>query len=239
MPHYKAVEILYRDPRLVVVNKPAAILSIPGRDGSPSLVEMLRDTLGAEVYIVHRLDRDTSGVLLFALDAKTHRILSEQFAARRVRKTYLAIVRGTPAMTEFNITFPLKIGQKNLVKVDPAGKPSETVCRVIEGFGRYSFLEIEPLTGRQHQIRVHLAAAGHPLLVDPEYGSPDPFTIRDIKPAAVMSDSRGAGALLRRTPLHAATLEIRAPDSDAPMTFQAAMPKDMRATLQQLRKWSR
>lgn len=225
--------IVATDRDFVVVNKPAGLLCIPGRDPTEaSLMTMLRHEF-EEVYTVHRIDRDTSGLVIFALTRDAHASLSEQFEKRQVGKVYDALVQGSPRNNDFSLTAPLIVTQRGLTRVSPEGKPSSSVVKVQETFDGFSWLKVIPRTGRQHQIRVHLQHAGLPLIVDPLYHSSKPLSITDIKRRA--KGSTGS-ALLRRTPLHAAELSLQLPSGER-STFTADMPKDMRAVLTQLRKW--
>lgn len=238
----KGVEILYEDQDLLVVNKPAGLLSIPGRDlDEPSVVRMLQQRYPT-LHIVHRLDRDTTGILVFTKNEESHRNLSLQFEERKVTKIYLALVVGRPPEQIFRIDAKLTTDNRGHAIVSSVGKPAVTLCKVLEMFPRFTLLEVQPLTGRQHQIRVHLAHIGLPLAVDPLYGSPHSLTISEIKPGArnANSDSEGpSSCLLSRTPLHALSLSVRHPVLGHHLQFTAELPKDMQATLRQLRKWSR
>lgn len=247
MVRLRAVEVLFEDACLLVVNKPAGLLSIPGRDIEEPSVIRLTEFRDRNLYVVHRLDRDTSGVLLFAKDEESHRALSMQFEERKVVKKYLALVIGRPLQESFSISFKLSVDAHGHAVVSASGKVSETHCRIVEAFSRFSLLEAHPVTGRHHQIRVHLAHIGHPLAVDPVYGSAAPLTIADIKPGFrknimsrnALSDEEETPALLLRTPLHAASISFSHPLERSAMQVTADMPKDMQATLKQLRKWSR
>jgi tRNA pseudouridine32 synthase/23S rRNA pseudouridine746 synthase len=179
----QALRVVHADPWLVVVDKPSGLLSQPGLgpEQADAVVGRLRAALG-ELRLVHRLDRDTSGLLLLARDADSHRALSRAFAERRVAKTYRAEVWGCPAHAAGVIEAPLARARRRppLYRVHPAGRPSRTDWRRLDGIGSggaaadgsgaTSWLELRPHTGRSHQLRVHLAWLGHPILGDPLYG---------------------------------------------------------------------
>ncbi len=168
------LQIVYEDDRLLALSKPAGQPSIPGRGeiGEPINIAAERH-VGAKVFIVHRLDREASGLIVFAKDARTHRELCARFEARGVRKTYLAAVQGEVA-GEGVIRSPIKEFGSGRMGVGPGGKPSITRYRHLRALRAASLLEVEPLTGRRHQIRVHLYSIGHPILGDPLYGKDRP-----------------------------------------------------------------
>jgi tRNA pseudouridine32 synthase / 23S rRNA pseudouridine746 synthase len=168
------LEVLHEDPRLIAVNKPAGQAVIPGR-GLPEepLVEQVGRRLGAKAFVVHRLDRDASGLTLFAKDAAAHRALCQAFEARRVRKLYLALVLGR-VDDGGTISQSLRAFGSGRMGADPRGKPCLTRYRVRACAGPASLLDVEPETGRRHQIRVHLNGAGHPILGDRLYGKDRP-----------------------------------------------------------------
>ncbi|MEB3166515.1 MAG: RluA family pseudouridine synthase [Cyanobacteriota bacterium] len=166
--------VVHADPALLVVDKPSGLLSQPGL--GPDLADAVVPRLHARwgpLQLVHRLDRDTSGLLLLARDAISHRALSRAFAERRVEKRYLADVLGCPAAAAGRIEQPLRRASRRppRYRVDPAGRPSCTDWWLLECHAGWSRLELRPLTGRSHQLRVHLAWRGHPLLGDPLYGT--------------------------------------------------------------------
>ena len=176
--------ILYRDDQVVVIDKPSGLLvhrSPIDRHETRFAVQMLRDQLGRRVYPVHRLDKGTSGALTFALDRETATSLAGQFADQRVRKTYLAVVRGWPP-AQGVIDHPLEAVQDEYAPAGDTGpKPCRTGYRTVATVelpvrvdryptSRYALVELEPETGRRHQLRRHLAHAKHPIIGDSTYG---------------------------------------------------------------------
>ena len=216
--------ILFEDEHLLAIAKPPGRIVIPGR-GAPerTLQEEGQEAFG-RLWIVHRLDRGTSGVLLFARSAAAHRAANLAFEGRAVAKRYLAIVRGAPP-AEARHEAPIAPARKGRMKAvaagDPRGKPAATVVRLVEAFParpplpELALVEAVPESGRTHQIRVHLAWAGTPLAFDPSYGEAEPLV-----------DATGA-VLLDRTPLHAAALELAHPISGAPLHLRAPLPDDL------------
>jgi tRNA pseudouridine32 synthase/23S rRNA pseudouridine746 synthase len=227
------VPILHRDEQLLAVDKPPGRIVIPGRTaGERSLLEELSAEHG-RLWVVHRLDRGTSGVLVFARSAAAHRALNLAFDRGEPRKRYLALVSGAPP-AEQRIDVPIAPGRKGRMRPapqgDPRGKPSATVVRVLERFpprpwagGALALVEALPETGRTHQIRVHLVHAGHPLAVDPAYGDEGP-----------LRDAAGQ-ILLDRTPLHAERLALAHPAGGGALVLQAPLPADLAATIAALR----
>jgi 23S rRNA-/tRNA-specific pseudouridylate synthase len=143
---------------------------IPDRRGSASLRDIAAELLGGRVWTVHRIDRETSGLVLVALDAESHRRACGLFEARLVRKDYIALLRGTPEPAEGDVELPLRVFGSGRTGVDPGGKPSSTRYSVLEERAGFSLALVIPLTGRQHQIRAHMFAAGHPVAGDTRYG---------------------------------------------------------------------
>ena len=223
--------VLHEDAALLAVDKPAGWLVIPGRDPAEPCLRAALEARHGPLWVVHRLDRGTSGVLVFARTAAAHRALNLQFERGEPRKTYLALVAGAPA-ADFAVDAPIAPARRGRMKTvepgDPRGKPARTAFRVLEAFparagrGALALLEARPESGRTHQIRVHLRAAGHPLAFDPDYGEEVPLL-----------DAAGA-VVLARTPLHAARLELTHPDG-GPLSLAAPLPADLAATLAALR----
>jgi RluA family pseudouridine synthase len=228
------LRVLHEGAGLLAVAKPAGVLVIPGRgEGGPSLREQLEEQLSRKVFVVHRLDRDTSGVLVFALDAERHRALSQAFEAGKVKKRYQALVEGrveAPQLVDVALA-PGRKGRMRVARPGEQGKPSRTQVRPVESFARASFVEAEPLTGRTHQIRVHLLHLGHPLLVDHQYSRAEPLTEKELGGA-------GDAVVLARTPLHAARLEWPALPGVEARVFETPLPEDMALALELLRRAS-
>jgi tRNA pseudouridine32 synthase/23S rRNA pseudouridine746 synthase len=203
---------------LLVADKPSGLLCQPGR--GPHLADSLLTRLRQQwptAQLVHRLDRDTSGLVLLALDPALHRALSQLFAERLVRKTYRADVLGVPAQRAGGIHLPLarRSRQPPLYGPDPAGKPAHTDWQLLEACGLWSRLELQPHTGRSHQLRAHLAAIGHPILGDPLYGN---------QGEAMPETGCTAGAAASRLRLHATALAFRHPLSGDDLQFHSACP---------------
>jgi len=219
------VKVLFEGNGFVAIDKPAGLPVIPGRDGGADCVRTrVEARLSRPVWVVHRLDRDTSGVMLFALDADTHRRLSMAFEAGTVGKRYVALVDGR--LEEWvSIEAALVEARKSRMRVareGEVGKAAQTIVTPRTIFSKATLVECEPLTGRTHQIRVHLLSVGHPLLFDHQYGRKTPLTAADL---GGTSDA----VVLARTPLHAERLVIEG------VTIEAPLPEDLRAALEFLR----
>jgi RluA family pseudouridine synthase len=228
------VRILYRDQHVLVADKPAGMLTVPGRgDASVPLIEEARaEAPGA--MAVHRLDRDTSGVVVFALTREAHKALNAIFEGRRAEKTYLALVRGDLSEPE-KIDLPLAETRRGQMRVArPAEKSAQaalTEVKPTERFGAYTLCTCLPRTGRTHQIRVHLAAIGHPLAFDPRYGEDRPLRIGELWRGAPDPDT----VVLSRTPLHASALRIPHPARRGWLEVESPLADDMARCLDLLR----
>jgi tRNA pseudouridine32 synthase/23S rRNA pseudouridine746 synthase len=202
-------EILHADHALLVVAKPPGLLSVPGK--GPTLADCLIERLRGpfpEVLLVHRLDRDTSGVMVFALSAHAQRHLGLQFEKRQVGKTYVARVAGQPAAERGRIELPLVVDWPNRPRqkvCHETGRPAVTDWQVLRRDGTETRVRLTPLTGRSHQLRVHMLSLGHPILGDPFY-------------------AEGAARAHPRLMLHAETLRLRHPDGGRQMRFHAPCP---------------
>ncbi len=236
----KNLEIIFEDEWLVAVNKPAGLLTIQDRfkHDLPNLYSMLiRDR--EEIYTLHRLDRNTSGGILFAKDKETHRLVSQLFMDRIPQKYYTAIVDGVPREKKGIINQPLSesMSTRGKMLVHQRGKESTTAYEVIEDFGRFSHINIKLHTGRLHQIRVHMAHIGHPLMVDSLYGKREEFFLSEVKGRKYkISKNQEENPLLTRQPLHASKLVLQHPHTNDELNLEFPIPKDIRAILNQFRK---
>lgn len=231
-------DILFENDAFVALNKPAGVLSIPDREGKEaSLKSVLREKYG-NIFVVHRLDRDTSGVILFAKDEATHKYFSMIFEQRTVEKIYQGIVQGTPPELKGSIDLPIAEhpAKPGLMTVHRHGKASLTDYEVLETVGPYSLMQFILHTGRTHQIRVHMQALGHPIVCDELYGDGQPIFLSKIKRNYKLSKAEEQERpILSRLALHAHLLHFQDAGGDF-HTIEAPLPKDMRALLQQLRK---
>lgn len=248
----QSVEILHEDAHLLAVNKPPGLAVIPDHwdpeiPNLRALLEQKYEKLSGEtgkpvktVWVAHRIDADTSGVVLFAHSAEMHRELNLLFEDGQVRKTYLAVTRGRPPAAEGAIELPLQPHptRPQFMQVHKQGKPSLTHYRVAETFKHYALLEISPQTGRTHQIRVHLKEIRCPLAIDPLYGSGRPIDLSLFKRDYVKKDPFEENRpLISRLTLHAWRLQFRDPFAGEERTFEAPPPKDFTALLKALRRW--
>jgi 23S rRNA pseudouridine1911/1915/1917 synthase len=232
-------EIIHDDDELLVLNKPANLLVLPDRfrHDIKNLYTILTEELG-KVFVVHRIDKETSGVILFAKTAEVHAALNEQFEHRMVEKVYMGIVAGVPQSDAGRIDAPIAENGRDagVMKVSQrTGKEAVTEYRVLEQFNGYAMVELRPRTGRTHQIRVHLQFIGTPLLSDRTYGDGRPFFLSHIKPGY-----RSVGEekpLLDRTALHAFAISFDHPRTGERTNLMAELPKDMNSVLRYLRKF--
>ena len=228
--------LVYQDENIAALNKSSGIAVSPDRwDLSRERLDKLAaESLGVEkLYTVHRIDRDTSGLVVFAKNSETHKTLSAAFEDRLVKKRYIAVVHGRPAWNETVCDLPLVPNGNKLhyTIVDKyRGKESITSFRLLGSAGNYSVLEALPQTGRTHQIRVHLASLGHPVVCDEFYGNIKPVLLSAIK-RGWQGDPKKERPLLSRLGLHAVELII--PGYAA---FSAPLPRDMAALIKQMEK---
>jgi len=235
------VDILFEDNDIVVVSKPAGMLTIPDRYNYelPNLKSYLKNLYG-EIFVVHRLDKDTSGVMVFAKNAEAHRDLSIQFEEMRVKKVYHCIVAGIVAKNEMEIDIPLMKDPSTPGKTIPSvrGKDSMTFIKVIRKFKNATLIKCLLVTGRHHQIRAHCAAIGHPLLVDPLYGNASEFKLSQIKRRVNLKKGTEELPIIKRITMHSKELGFVHPLTNEEVFFESEYPKDLSALVQILSKYS-
>lgn len=234
--------VLFEDDAILVLNKPASWLTVPGRFAQDQIlvkdVKTWADQRYESVYSVHRLDRGTSGVIVFAKDAESHRHLSLQFQHRGVGKTYHAFVHGFPKQAKGYIDFRIaeSSSKGNVYKIDSNGQKAHTDYHCLARYGQITLIAFQPKTGRSHQIRVHAKALGTPLLVDELYGPKDAFYLSSVK--SNYKGKRDERPFIQRLTLHAHSITISHPMNSDSITVTAPWPKDFRALHKQLKNHS-
>ena len=232
----------------IALNKPAGLLSIPDREGKDiSLKKMLLEKYG-NIFTVHRLDRGTSGLILFAKNEEAHKHLSQQFARegsfgeeRQTEKVYQGMVLGSLPDKKGTIDAPIAEHpvKKGVMTVYRKGKEAITDYEVLEDFKIFSWMQFQIHTGRTHQIRVHAKHIGHPIVCDDLYGDGKPILLSSLKHKFRLSKNEWEEKpLLGRLGLHASSLQFLHVNLE-PIKLEAPLPKDLKAVLQQLKKLKR
>jgi 23S rRNA pseudouridine1911/1915/1917 synthase len=232
-------DILYEDDNLIAINKPAGLLTLPDRhDQELQSVRGLLQKQFGRIWVVHRLDKETSGVMVFAKDEASHKYLSKLFEGRDVEKIYLGLVLGQPLDDSGTIDVPIAENPFRLgtMVVHKKGKASQTDYEVQQRFSQYSLLQFTLHTGRTHQIRVHCKHIGHPIVCDEVYGDGKPVLLSSIKRKYRLSkNEEEERPLLNRLALHASRLAFALPNGNM-LKLVAPLHKDMQAVLNQLEK---
>jgi 23S rRNA-/tRNA-specific pseudouridylate synthase len=253
--------ILFEDDTLVAFDKAAGLLVAPDRwdKGRSNLMQLVHDQLGRDIATVHRLDAGTSGVVLCAKTKLALDFLSGQFQSKTAALVCHALVAFLPPEEAMKVVAPVRTVGGALPETftvelalgederDPGrmrvfrgrdGKPAATEFRTLERFGRFAFVECRPLTGRRHQVRLHLTAIGAPVLNDPLYGVPEiELRLSDLKPR--YKGRADEQPLIRQLALHASTLTVRHPTTGETLTITAPLPNEFEVALKYLRKFAR
>jgi 23S rRNA pseudouridine955/2504/2580 synthase/23S rRNA pseudouridine1911/1915/1917 synthase len=230
--------IVFENDDLIALNKPSGLLSIPDREGKDISLKKLLIEKYSSIFTVHRLDKGTSGLIVFAKNEIAHKHLSQQFEERQTEKIYLGLVLGSLAEKKGTIDAPIAEhpAKKGLMTVYRKGKESITSYEVLEDFKIFSWLQFQIHTGRTHQIRVHAKHIGHPIAYDDLYGDGKPILLSSLKHKFKLSKNElEERPLLNRLALHALSLQFENTNGKT-IKLEAPLPKDLKALLQQLRK---
>jgi RluA family pseudouridine synthase len=246
------IPVVYEDAHLLALNKPAGLLVSPDRydRDRPNIMRLVLDAVAAVkpwvkerglTYLsnAHRLDFDTTGVLVLAKDRESLVKLAEQFGNAKPRKTYIALVSGSPASREFEVDLKLRpdLREPGRMRWAKDGKKSLTRFRVLEDYGGMALVECHPETGRTHQIRVHLLASGHPILADPMYGDGEKLLLSRIKRGFRAKEEAEERPLTPTMALHAWRLELAHPVTGETVRIEAPWPKDLEVAVKFLRRY--
>jgi len=235
----KGISIIFENDDFIAVDKSSGMLTIPDRhdETQDSLYKILTRQYG-KIFIVHRLDRDTSGLVLFAKNEATHKYLSQLFEKRNIEKNYLGFIRGSLPEKKGTIDEPIAEhpSRKGVMVTHKKGKPSLTEYEVLQDFGIYSLVKFNIQSGRTHQIRVHMKSEGHPIACDAVYGDGKPILLSSFKKKFKLSQhDEEERPLLNRLALHSYQLNFK-DEGNNNHSLEAPLPKDMRALWQQLKK---
>ena len=248
------ISVLFEDEHLLALDKPAGLLTSPDRYDSqrPNLMKLLHAAIAAGKpwarerglnYLMnaHRLDFETSGVILLAKSKSVLVALADLFGSEKPLKQYTALAQGTPAEEKFEVEARLAPhpARTGLIRVDPKnGKRARTMFAVLEKFSGWTLLRCQPLTGRTHQIRVHLRHAGLPAAGDELYGG-KPLRLSQLKPGYRLKRGQEERPLISRVALHAEQLNLPHPVTGASLTITAPWPKDLKVAMKYLRQFAR
>ena len=235
----RPVQIIFEDDQLIILEKQAGVLSVPDRyDPELFSVAGFLQSRYEDIFIVHRLDRDTSGLMVFAKTELAHKNLNAAFESHRVGKEYRLIAGGRPSKDVFDIDYPLRINgdRKHRTVVDHRkGKVARTRFEFIRELASYSLLRALPTTGRTHQIRAHAASVGLPIVCDELYGSVGPIYLSKHK-RKYSPGKNEERPLIARLALHASKIAFSHPLSGDMFSFESEDPRDFSATIKQLSK---
>src|SRR5688572_11065384 len=222
----------------IAINKPAGLLSIPDREGKEKSLKILLKERYGNIYTIHRLDKETSGLIVFAKNEVAHKHLSLQFEQRQTLKIYQGLVNGSLIEKKGMIEAPIAEhpAKNGTMIIHQKGKESLTEYEVLKDYRLYTFVQWRLHTGRTHQIRVHMKNIGHPVVCDPIYGDGKPVLVSTLKSKFKLSkEDLEERPILGRLALHAYQLSFK-DLNDKDVNLEAPLPKDLRATLQQLEK---
>ncbi len=241
MKNQDTYQTIFEDDDIIVINKPSGILSIPDRYDHtlPSLYKILGD-IYEKIFVVHRLDKGTSGIMVFAKNAESHKSLNDQFQNQEITKIYHAILKGRMIEDKMEVDIPLAHNPRKAGQMIPSarGKESLSIIKILESFRAATLAEVNLISGRQHQLRVHCSAIGNPLIVDDIYGDSSEFYVSSVKRRFNLKKGTEEKPIMNRISMHARSLKFNHPETSEQLEFQAEYPKDFAAVLQVLRKYA-
>ena len=235
--------ILFEDEHVIAFDKPAGLLVAPDRwdKTAANLIQIVHQKLSPQIFNVHRLDRETSGVLVCTKTERALRRLCRDFEEHRLSKRYICLVRGNPPWADHEVSLRLMPDPQrpgHMLGVQHGGKPARTRFHVLETWRGYALVEAVPLTGRTHQIRVHLASTGHPLVADRFYGDGHGLLLSELK-RGYKHKAEPERPLMGRLALHAESLTFAHPATGATMTVRAPYPHDFTLALKYLSRFAK
>lgn len=234
-PNFKD-SILFENDDVIVVNKPPFISSLDEREGGELSVLRLAKQYTSDAQVCHRLDKETSGCLIIAKNPVAYRLISMQFERRKVKKVYHAVVNGTHQFSELQVNLPiLNLGNKNVAISRQEGKAAETIFNSIKFYKNYTLIECQPVTGRMHQIRIHLASQRAAIAGDDMYGG-QPVLLSNIKRGYRLGKDQEELPIMKRFALHAKEVTFKINEEDE-ITVSAPYPKDFATLLKLLDKF--
>ena len=230
--------ILFENDNLIVVNKPAFLSSLDEREGGDINLLRLAKQYSDDAQICHRLDKETSGAIIIAKTPEAYRLVSMQFEHRKVKKVYHALINGTHIFEDLHVDLPiLNLGNKNVAINRQEGKPAVTVFNSLTYYKHYTLVECQPITGRMHQIRIHLASQRASIAGDEMYGG-TPVYLSEIKRKYHLGKDQDELPIIKRFSLHAREISFMIDDKTT-MTFEAPYPKDFATMIKLLDKFDK
>ena len=236
----KDLQIIFEDENLIAINKPPLILTIPDRfdKAKDNLFSFLQNKFG-NIFVVHRLDKETSGIILFAKNPEAQKKLNLQFEDRLIERKFLAIVVGSPKEMSGEINLPILESEKlkGIVEISNHGKKSVTQFNVLEKFRHFALVEYSPKIGRMHQIRIHAAHTGNPIVADSLYGNSPEFNLSTIKKYYKQKKFENESPIIKRCALHGKSISFQSLNGNEKIELSAHLPRDFSALLKSLQKY--
>ena len=228
--------IVYENEDYILINKPPHISSLDDRN-DPVNINKLAKEYYSDSHVAHRLDKETSGILAIAKNNDAYRHIAMQFEHRQIRKVYHAVVDGIHDLDGINVYLPILPLKNGTVKIDKSsGKEAETTFYTIKAYKQHTLVECQPLTGRMHQIRIHLACLKAPITCDPTYGG-KPVYLSDLKKKYNQKEGTEEFPIIQRVALHALSLKFKLMNEEV-VEVEAPYPKDFGVLIKQLEKYN-